>query len=118
ALDKCEPGANESTKQSKAVSRCACHRTPNLMKKPLWNEWWQSRRYDVAAISLIVLFFLAFFWPVLSSGKYFVTSDGFVYSFPLRTVAWNSIRAGQVPLWSPLIFSGYPLLSMAQIGIG
>ncbi|MDX6611432.1 MAG: hypothetical protein QOD75_618 [Blastocatellia bacterium] len=88
------------------------------MKRTSWKELWQTRRYDLAAISLIVLFFLIFFWPVLSSGKYFVTSDGFVYSYPLRTVAWNSIRAGHVPLWTPLILSGYPLLSMAQIGIG
>jgi Bacterial membrane protein YfhO len=88
------------------------------MKKTTWAEWWQSRRYDVAAISLIVLFFLVFFWPVLSSGKYFVTSDGFVYSYPLRTVAWASIRSGHIPFWTPLILSGYPLFSMAQIGIG
>ena len=87
------------------------------MNKTSWQEMWQSRRYDVAAISLIILFFLVFFWPVLSSGKYFVTSDGFIYSYPLRTVTWNSIRSGHLPLWTPLILSGYPLLSMAQIGI-
>lgn len=88
------------------------------MKKPSWPEVWETRRYDLAALAIIVLFFLVFFWPVLSSGKYFITADGFIYSYPLRTAAWNSIRQGQLPLWTPLIMSGYPLLSMAQIGIG
>ncbi|MEO8434566.1 MAG: YfhO family protein [Pyrinomonadaceae bacterium] len=88
------------------------------MKKSSWPEVWETRRYDLAALAIIVLFFLVFFWPVLSSGKYFITADGFIYSYPLRTAAWNSIRHGQLPLWTPLIMSGYPLLSMAQIGIG
>ena len=79
---------------------------------------WETRRYDLAALAIIVLFFLVFFWPALSSGKYFITADGFIYSYPLRTAAWHSISQGQLPLWTPLIMSGYPLLSMAQIGIG
>ena len=28
------------------------------------------------------------------------------------------IRHGQLPLWTPLLLSGYPLLSMAQVGLG
>src|SRR6266550_9368584 len=85
--------------------------------KRSWPALWESRRYDLAAIAIIILFFLAFFWPVLSSGKYFVTGDGFIYSFPIRTIVWDRLRHGQLPLWTPLILSGYPLLSMAQIGI-
>ncbi len=86
--------------------------------KRSWPALWESRRYDFAAIAIITLFFLVFFWPVFSSGKYFVTGDGFIYSFPLRTLVWDRLRHGQLPLWTPLILSGYPLLSMAQVGIG
>jgi hypothetical protein len=36
----------------------------------------------------------------------------------MRQAAWEMIRNGSLPLWTPLILSGYPLLSMAQLGIG
>ena len=34
------------------------------------------------------------------------------------TMFWQQLRQGRLPLWTPQIMSGYPLLSMAQIGIG
>jgi hypothetical protein len=66
----------------------------------------------------MALFFLFFFWRALFTAKFFVTSDAFIYSYPLRTIAWQELRAGRLPLWTPQLMSGYPLLSMAQIGIG
>jgi hypothetical protein len=67
---------------------------------------------------VITLFFLAFFHPVIFSHKFLVTSDAFNYLYPLRTVVWNEVRHGRLPLWTEQIMSGYPLLSMAQIAIG
>lgn len=67
---------------------------------------------------VIVVFFLAFFSPVVFSHKFLVTSDAFNYLYPLRTVAWNEVRHGRLPLWTSQIMSGYPLLSMAQVAIG
>src|SRR5664279_4610821 len=81
-------------------------------------EYWQSRRCDIGAFVVIALFFVAFFWRALFTGKFFVTSDAFIYSYPLRTLAWQQLRAGRLPLWTSQIMSGYPLLSMAQLGIG
>ncbi|MGH9769642.1 MAG: YfhO family protein, partial [Blastocatellia bacterium] len=43
--------------------------------------------------------------------------DPLIYSLPLRTVAWGMLQQGSLPLWTPLILSGYPLLSMAQLGL-
>ncbi|HYX41104.1 MAG TPA: YfhO family protein, partial [Pyrinomonadaceae bacterium] len=51
-------------------------------------------------------------------GQYLLAGDAFFYNYPLRTVAWRMIRAGEWPLWTPYLMSGYPLLSMAQIGLG
>jgi len=79
---------------------------------------WRTRRCDLGAFGLIALFFVAFFWRALLTGKFFVTSDAFIYSYPLRTLVWQQLRQGHFPLWTPQIMSGYPLLSMAQIGIG
>jgi hypothetical protein len=33
-------------------------------------------------------------------------------------VAWGMLRGGEWPLWTPLIFAGYPLLSMGQLSLG
>lgn len=88
------------------------------MSRNRWRDRWQARRCDLGALALIVLFFVAFFWRALFTGKFFVTSDAFIYSYPLRTLVWEQLRQGKLPLWTSQIMSGYPLLSMAQIGIG
>ena len=77
-----------------------------------------SRRADIVALLVIAGFFVIFFWPMLFGDEYFVTSDAFFYSYPLRTVAWNSLKQGLAPVWTPLLMSGYPLLSMGQIALG
>src|SRR5882724_2773488 len=74
--------------------------------------FWQARRFDLGAFASFALFFMAFFWRALFTGRFFVTSDAFIYSYPLRTLAWQQLRHGQLPLWTSQILSGYPLLSM------
>src|SRR5437764_1445815 len=88
-------------------------RLAKLFKANLWPE----RRADAGALACLCLFFVAFFPQGLFGGKYLFVSDGFFYSYPLRTVAWRMLRHGEWPLWTPYIMSGYPLLSMAQIGL-
>lgn len=88
------------------------------MKRDRWRELWRARREDCAALSGIVAFFILFFHPVFFGGKFFVINDAFVYSYPLRMAAWDAIRHGAWPLWTPQLMSGYPLLSMAQVGVG
>lgn len=78
---------------------------------------WRERRADFAALGGVALFFVAFFPRGLFGGKYLLANDAFFYNYPLRTVAWRMLRSGELPLWTPYILSGYPLLSMAQIGL-
>src|SRR5262245_22692743 len=73
---------------------------------------------EAAPIAVIVAFFVAFFWPAIFSGMCFVSGDALVYSYPMREAAWEMIREGATPLWIPHILSGYPLLAMAQLGVG
>src|ERR1051326_6581742 len=82
----------------------------------LFGALWRRRRPDVVALICIALFFVAFFPQGLFGGKYLLANDAFFYSYPLRTVVWRMLRAGELPLWTPYIQSGYPLISMAQIG--
>jgi hypothetical protein len=83
-----------------------------------WREVWHARRADAASLTLFAAFFVAFFSWVFFKGKLLVGGDAFVYSYPLRAAAWDAIRNGHLPLWTPTIFSGYPLLSISQLAIG
>src|SRR6266540_3345103 len=67
--------------------------------------------------SIFAVFFAVFFHKGLVSGTFYTIGDQFAELHPLRRVSWDMIRHGSLPLWSPYIFSGYPLLSMAQNGL-
>jgi hypothetical protein len=77
---------------------------------------------DEAAISsdcsLSTVVLLALLLDAVSGRHFLLIYDPFSYSYPLRTIAWESIRSGVLPIWTPFILSGYPLLSMAQLGLG
>lgn len=68
--------------------------------------------------ALILIAFALVFWPATIGGRYFIIGDAFTESLPLRTHAWRAITSGQVPGWTTALMSGYPLLSMGQLGIG
>jgi hypothetical protein len=87
------------------------------MNRPRLRNFWQKRGADVGVISAISIFFVLFFWQTIFKGDIIIGGDPLVYSYPLRMIAWESIRNGVLPLWTPLIFSGYPLLSMAQLAL-
>lgn len=87
------------------------------MNRAALRGWWRTRREDVWALSVILIFFAVFFHPVVFGGKFFVINDAFVEFYPLRTAAFAELRQGRLPLWTPLLMSGYPLLSMSHIGL-
>ena len=72
----------------------------------------------MAALSAVAALFVLMFWPALFGGRFLLLADSFAYSLPLRTVIWRMLLDGSPPLWTPLVLSGYPLLSMAQAGAG
>ena len=84
---------------------------------PKLSNFWRRRSGDTSALASLALFFAAFFPQGLFGGQYLLLGDAFFYSYPLRSVAWRMIRQGEFPLWTPYILSGYPLISMAQLGL-
>lgn len=78
----------------------------------------QKIRAEAFALLTIIGAFVIYFWQGVFGGYYFVSGDALVYSYPMRKVAWEMVRQGSLPLWTPHILSGYPLLAMAQLGIG
>jgi hypothetical protein len=75
----------------------------------------RGRARDAAAVLFIAAFFVVFFRQFLFGDRFIVGGDAFAYSYPLRSIGWEMIRGGQLPLWTPLVLSGYPLLSMSQL---
>src|SRR5262245_25527077 len=73
---------------------------------------------EATPIAVIVVFFVAFFWPAFFSGMCFVGADSLVYFYPMRDVAWKMFRDGALPLWTSHMIAGFPLLAMTNIRIG
>jgi hypothetical protein len=69
-------------------------------------------------VSVVGLLFVLFFWPATLRGQFLILHDSWVWSYPLRSAAWRQLHEGRLPLWTTGIFSGYPLLSMSQLGLG
>ncbi len=86
---------------------------PNRLKKRL-----TPGRESLGAMGTLLLFFVAFFPQAVFGGRYLFASDAFFQDYPLRTIGWDMIRRGTLPLWTPHVMSGYPFLSMAQIAFG
>lgn len=66
----------------------------------------------------MLVVFVLFFWPATLRGQFLILHDSWVWSYPMRSLAWQQIHEGRLPLWTAGIFSGYPLLSMSQLGLG
>ncbi|HEX3143423.1 MAG TPA: hypothetical protein VHQ64_05590, partial [Pyrinomonadaceae bacterium] len=60
---------------------------------------------------------IVYFLPALMQRKVLCPADGFLQNVPFRVAAARMIRAGQLPLWDPYIFSGMPMFATAQVGI-
>jgi hypothetical protein len=87
------------------------------MNRATWRERLRARADDARVTGVIAVFFAFFFLYFPLTDRQVIVGDALSYSHPLRTVAWEMIRQGSLPLWTPLILSGYPLLSMAQLGL-
>ncbi|HEY0321018.1 MAG TPA: YfhO family protein [Pyrinomonadaceae bacterium] len=88
------------------------------MNRGFWRGLWNERREDATFILVIIIFFILFFGDILFGDKSIIGGDSFFYTWPLRTVSWDTIRHGTLPLWTPFLMSGYPLLSISHIALG
>src|SRR5579872_4550640 len=75
----------------------------------------QGRGDVVAAVLLIALPAVIFGVPALL-GHAVLPGDDLTQNFPLRVLAGQQIRGGQLPLYNPYIWSGAPLLGSWNAG--
>src|SRR5437764_6860991 len=68
-------------------------------------------------LAVLVAFFALIFGPTLLDGRVIVFGDALKEFYPIRTVIWQMIRNGHLPVWLPHILSGYPANAMVMLGI-
>jgi len=78
----------------------------------------RARRGDLSVAAVTLAFFVCFFGWIIFGGHFIVGGDAFIETHPLRSVFWDALARGEPVLWTPHIFSGYPLLSIAQLAVG
>ncbi len=75
-----------------------------------------TRRASLIVFALMIGVTLLFFWRITFSGMILARGDVYSYFYPLWDVRSAAFRAGHIPLWSPDIFMGVPLLANSQLG--
>jgi len=74
-------------------------------------------RIDTLAALFVTSLPLVYFNAALRGAAVLASEDGILFNVPLRVAAANMVRAGNLPLWNPYIFSGMPLHAAAQGGL-
>jgi hypothetical protein len=60
---------------------------------------------------------VALFFGELSGGPIAYGRDTTSFYYPLTSWAAAELRAGRLPLWTPLIFGGYPIVADGEVGL-
>src|SRR5438552_2363212 len=79
------------------------------------------RRTGLLAANLLALGILAVaiglvYWPLVLGVGVYAESDTFTFFYPVYATLHAAIRAGELPLWTPYIYGGFPLFAEGQIG--
>jgi len=79
------------------------------------NERWKTP----LCLLLLALVVAAFFWPLLLGGRWIPHGGGDLVSFlwPMYRFTARSLRASQIPLWNPYLYSGAPFVADNQTGV-
>ena len=78
-------------------------------------------RRDAAAAAILLALMVVMFWPLAAMRAVPIPNDLFsndlMYAHvPFRALMAESLRAGHLPFWTPLVYSGYPLLADSATG--
>ncbi len=74
---------------------------------------WRARLIRLSGLIALVLIFYA---PLLFSGHILGRGDTYTYFYPYWHARDAALRTGELPLWSPVLFTGVPLLANSQLG--
>ena len=71
---------------------------------------------EMLAIAVLAVAVMTVFWPMLAGIGVYAESDTFTFFYPVFAQLHASLRAGELPLWTPNVFGGFPLFAEGQIG--
>lgn len=70
----------------------------------------------LALVALVLAWPLALFGGAIATGHVLAPGDGLGYYLPVRAIAAEAWRLGELPFWNPFHFAGMPLLAAIQTG--
>ncbi len=81
-----------------------------------------SRTERIITLPLLCLLVILPFWKIATGQGIIITNDYAVsdsanLQHPLRHFAGGELRQGRLPLWTPGVYMGYPLLAEGQAGV-
>jgi len=76
----------------------------------------------VVAVTLLALVIAGSYWKLSTMQGVLITDDIFASDimndgFPYRFYLGEALKAGELPLWYPCVYGGFPLLARAEAGI-
>lgn len=74
-------------------------------------------RNELRCIALLALAFLIIFHREIFLGQTLIGDDIIFQNYPRMMFLRDSLMNGEVPLWSPYIYGGYPLAAEGQTGV-
>lgn len=75
------------------------------------------RKGDRLAILGLICLLGFYFREAVWGGKVFFWLDVTGLHYPLKAFTAQTIARGQIPLWNPYVFAGYPHLAGSQVGV-
>ncbi len=71
---------------------------------------------DTFAVLLLILFPFAYFWQVTLGQGVWLTTDILRLFYPFSVELARALNEGRLPLWTPNLLAGFPLLAEGQVG--
>ncbi|MBN2007484.1 MAG: hypothetical protein JXA21_29330 [Anaerolineae bacterium] len=93
--------------------------TPAMKAQPALKVLPQGRRFWIEQILPLTLMLLAvsLLYRRILAGRVLAGGDLHTYFFPYWVAVARALHTGHLPLWSPYLFAGTPLLSNSQLGV-
>lgn len=73
-------------------------------------------RRDLGVVLFLAVLTALFYFPLTFQGRVIADFDALTYFYPHAIYLAERLRAGQIPLWDPLEFTGVPFLANSQVG--
>lgn len=71
---------------------------------------------DLLSVGVLAVVTVAFSWPAIAHGLIAYENDTRIFYYPLLVRLSQALKSGVLPLWSPDIFGGYPILADGEAG--